>query len=270
MMKKFSATCLCFCCICLHAQISISTNPNDYVPHPNSILDVKSTQPAKAVLLPRVAQISDAINPSGDEAFKGALVYSKENASVYEHNGTKWVSTYESLIEAKSQNLAHFSNTTSLKLACNSYVGCTIENLVLPLGNSDSSDFLGAGVNLSLNSNVITINEAAVYRIAYKSYANLEGVVLKILLKLQRATATAPNNFNDIESQVVTKDAIDLGYAAVFNGSTVIRLEVGDRIRLAGFMRGGATVFSGPVSSATFGYSNANGKGELIFEKIIL
>ncbi|MGI9583388.1 hypothetical protein ACR1PO_19490 [Chryseobacterium sp. RRHN12] len=273
-MKKTHFILVCLLAVKGYAQISISTNSSDHEPHPNAILDVKSTTPAKAVLLPSVPQISSAANPVGDDTFKGALVYSKSNASVYEHDGTRWKSTYDYIVETKPQYLAHFSRPSNVTLSCTIPflgTGCTVSDIVIPISSSGASDFQGANINLSLASNIITVNEAALYRITYRSYAVLGSAPTEVRLKLQKANATTPTVFADIDSQSFTSDNASLGYNPVFNGSIVTQLNVGDKIRLAGYMQYFPAVpFPGISISSTFQNNGMNGTGELVFEKVIL
>jgi hypothetical protein len=258
-----------------YSQVAISTNPSDHDPHPNAILDVKSTTPAKAVLIPTVSQISSAANPVGDNTFKGALVYSKSNASVYEHDGTRWKSTYDYIVETKPQYLAHFSRPSNVALSCTvPFLGtnCTVSNIAIPISNSGGSDFQGTNINLSIASNIITVNEAALYRITYRCYAVLgSSTPVEVRLKLQKANAAAPAVFADIDSQSFTSDNARLGYNPVFNGSIVIQLNVGDKIALSGYMQYSPAVpVPGLSASATFQNNGTNGTGELVFEKVIL
>ncbi|MDR6465338.1 hypothetical protein [Chryseobacterium sediminis] len=274
-MKKIHYILFCLMAMEGYAQVAISTNPSDHEPHPNAILDVKSTVPAKAVLLTSVPQISDAANPVGDNTFKGALVYSKNNASVYEHDGTRWRSTYDYVVETKPQYLAHFSRPSNVALSCTiPFLGtnCTVSNILIPISNSGPSDFQGTNINLSLTSNIITVNETALYRITYRSYAVLgSNSPVEARLKLQKASAATPTTFADIDSQSFTSDNARLGYNPVFNGSIVIQLNAGDKISLSGYMQYSPTVpVPGLSSSATFQNNGSNGTGEIIFEKVIL
>jgi|GEM_PF-2120287 len=273
-MKKTHFMLFCMLTVSGYAQVSISTNPSDHEPHPNAILDVKSTVPAKAVLLPSVSQISNAANPVGDNTFKGALVYNKNNASVYEHDGTRWKSTYDYVVETKPQYFAHFSRPSNVTLSCTIPflgTGCTVSNVIIPISNSGSSDFQGTNINLSLASNIITVNEAALYRITYRSFAALATASSDLKLKLQKANAATPTTFADIDSQSFTSDNARLGYNPVFNGSIVIQLNAGDKISLSGYMQYSPLIpLPGLTASATFQNNGTNGTGELVFEKVIL
>lgn len=269
-MKKKHYILFCLVVIKGYAQVAISTTPSDHDPHPNAILDVKSTIPAKAVLLPSVSQISNAANPVGDDTFKGALVYSKSNASIYEHDGTRWRSTYDYVVETKPQYLAHFSMSNNTSITCNALGGCSIEGTI-PLFSNGSSDFTGSLISLSLANNEITANEAGVYRITYRSNAtfngptpNINSNVNEIQIKLQKASASAPGTFSTIDYQSFTSDNARLGYTPVFNGSIVTRLNVGDKIRLNAFMQSAITLF--PTTVTAF----FNNNPEIIFEKVVL
>ncbi|WP_223558964.1 hypothetical protein [Chryseobacterium lathyri] len=274
-MKKTHYILFCLLAIEGYGQVAVSNDPTDHEPHPNAILDVKSTVPAKAVLIPSVSQISNAANPSGDSTFKGALLYSKNNASVYEHDGTQWKSTYDYIVETKPQYLAHFSRPSNVTLSCTiPFLGtnCTVPNIAIPISNSGGSNFQGTNINLSLTSNIITVNEVALYRITYRSYAVLgSSAPVEVRLKLQKANAATPTVFTDIDSQSFTSDNARLGYNPVFNGSIVILLNTGDKISLSGYMQYSPTVpVPGLSASATFQNNGTNGTGELIFEKVIL
>lgn len=271
-MKKIYIILLCLFEIGVYAQVNISKNPADYQPHPDAILEVKSTSPATAVLLPTVPQISSAADPDGDEVFKGAIVYSKNNASIYEHDGTNWRSVFDYVVETKPQYLAHFSRPSNLKLECTGGwlppYGCTDDD-ILPLSNSGPSDFMGSQIHLSIASNIITVNETGLYRITYRSYASFDGLNTdEIQLRLQKANAAAPGTFATIDYKSFVDANDDLGYSPVFNGSIVTQVNAGDRFRLQGFMRSGLSPFI--TSSTTFQNSNGYGVGEVIFEKILL
>lgn len=256
----------------LHAQIGIAPNPTDNQPHPNSILDVKSSIPPKAVLLPGVSQITDAADPDNDNNYRGAVAYSKNNATIYEHDGTNWSSIYNYVVEVRPQYFAHFSRSSNLNLSCNGGFlppyGCTASG-ILSLTNSGSIDFQGSSVNLSLTSNVVTVNETGLYRITYRSYATFNGLNTdEIQLRLQKSTIASPTVFSTIDSKSFTSDNDNLGYSPVFNGSIVVQVNAGEKFRLQGFMQSG---FSPLVNSSTsFQNNNTYGTGELIFEKIVL
>jgi len=270
-MKKIYVVSLCILGIEMHTQIGISRNPNDHQPHSNAMLDVKSTSPPSAVLLPRVSQISNAADPDNDEAFKGAVVYSKNNASIYEHDGSNWKSVYDYVVVTKPEYLAHFSRSVSFALPdCNSALGCSDNKAVIPLVSNGNSDFMGSLINLSLASNVVMINSAGLYRITYRSNAVFGGFNTQVIrLRLQRAISTSPAVFTTLDEQSFTNDNENLGYSTVFNGAIVTQLNMGDKIRLEGSMQAGISFpFS---SSATFqNSSSSNGITELIFEKIVL
>ncbi|EJL75825.1 hypothetical protein [Chryseobacterium populi] len=270
-MKKLYNVLLCITGIGIYAQIGISRDPSNHQPHPDAILDVKSTVPASAVLLPRVPQINSATDPDNDEGFKGAIVYSRNNASIYEHDGTNWQSVYDYVVETKPQYLAHFSRTVSFALpACTSLLGCSDNRAVIPLISNGTSDFTGSLMNLSLASNVVTVNAVGLYRITYRSNAAFGGFNTQVIrLRLQKASAATPTTFTTLDEQSFTNDNDNLGYTTVFNGSIVTQLNAGDKIRLEGSMQAGVSF---PVSStATFqNSSGSNGITELIFEKIVL
>ncbi|WP_131701433.1 hypothetical protein [Chryseobacterium sp. FH2] len=255
-----------------HAQIAIAPNPSDHDPHQNSILDVKSTTPSKAVLLPVVSQIIDAADPDNDNNYRGAIAYSKNNATIYEHDGTNWSSIYNYVVEVRPQYFAHFSRSTNLNLSCNGGFlppyGCSASGII-SLTNAGSSDFQGSSMNLSLASNVVTVNETGLYRITYRSYATFNGLnTNEIQLRLQKAAVATPTVFSTIDSKSFTSANDNLGYSPVFNGSIVIQVNAGEKFRLQGFMQSG---FSPLVNSSTsFQNNNTYGAGELIFEKIVL
>lgn len=256
----------------LHAQIGIAPNPADHEPHQNSILDVKSSTPSKAVLLPVVSQITNAADPDNDNNFRGAVAYSKDNGTIDEHDGTNWSSIYNYVVEVRPQYFAHFSRSSNLSLSCNGGFllpyGCTASGIV-PLVNNGSSDFQGSSINLSLASNVVTVNETGLYRLTYRSYATFNGLNTdEIQLRLQKSAIITPTVFTTIDSKSFTSDNDNLGYSPVFNGSIVIQVVAGEKFRLQGFMQSG---FSPLVnSSTTFQNNNTYGIGELIFEKIVL
>lgn len=255
-----------------NAQIGIAPNPADHEPHQNSILDVKSSTPSKAVLLPVVSQITNAADPDNDNNYKGAIAYSKNNATIYEHDGTNWSSIYNYVVEIRPQYFAHFSRSANLNLSCNGGLlppyGCTASGTI-SLVNNGSSDFLGSSINLSLASNVVTVNETGLYRITYRSYATFNGLNTdEIQLRLQKAAVATPTVFSTIDSKSFTSDNDNLGYSPVFNGSIVVQVSTGEKFRLQGFMQSG---FSPLINSSTsFQNNNTYGTGELIFEKIVL
>ncbi|MDQ0593901.1 hypothetical protein QFZ37_002270 [Chryseobacterium ginsenosidimutans] len=256
----------------LHAQIAIAPNPSDHEPHQNSILDVKSSTPSKAVLFPVVSQITDAADPDNDNGYRGAIAYSKNNAVIYEHDGTNWSSIYNYVVEVKPQYFAHFSRSSNLNLSCNGGFlppyGCTATGII-PLTNSGGSDFQGSSTNLSLASNVVTVNETGLYRVTYRSYATFNGLNTdEIQLRLQKSLIATPTVFSTIDSKSFTSDNDNLGYSPVFNGSIVIQVNAGEKFRLQGFMQSG---FSPLINSSTSFQNNSTyGIGELIFEKIVL
>ncbi|BAP30474.1 uncharacterized protein CHSO_1437 [Chryseobacterium sp. StRB126] len=274
MMKKKHYLLFCLLAIKGYTQVAISTNPSDHDPHPNAILDVKSTTPAKAVLLPSVSQISNAVNPVGDNTFNGALVYSKNNASIYEHDGTRWRSTYDYVVETKPQYLAHFSAPNTMPaISCTAYIplSCNTE-VVLPLVNTNSADFTGNLINLSLSNNTITINETGLYRVTYRANAIFDGVnpsntnplVSDLQMRLQKANAATPTAFSVIDYQSSPNDT---AYNPVFNGSIVLKMNVGDKIRLTGYIQSntnGIQVFGMNVSA------HIQNNAEVVFEKIVL
>lgn len=267
MRKNVLSILLCLLGSVAYAQVGISKDRSNNQPHPNAILDVKSTIPATAVLLPSVSQISNAVNPNGDDAFKGALVYNKSNASVYEHDGTNWQSVYNYITETKSQYLAHFSRPSNLSLTCNNLIlGCSADG-IMSLTGSGLSDFKGNLINVSAASNVLTVNETGVYRIIYRSYASISGQNIEAQLRLQKANAATPTVFTTVDSQSFTSTNANLGYTPVFNGSIVLYANTGDQFRLQGFVNSGIGL-SNP--SVTFQNNTANGIGEVIFEKIVL
>jgi hypothetical protein len=256
----------------LHAQIGIAPNPADSQPHQNSILDVKSSTPSKAVLLPVVSQITAAADPDNDNNYRGAIAYSKNNATIYEHDGTNWSSIYDYVVAVRPQYFAHFSRPSNLVLSCNGGVlppyGCTASGIIA-LTNSGSTDFQGSSVNLSLASNIVTVNATGLYRITYRSYATFNGLNTdEIQLRLQKSTIANPTTFSTIDYKSFTSDNDNLGYSPVFNGSIVLQVTAGEKFRLQGFMQSG---FSPLVNSSTsFQNNNTYGTGELIFEKIVL
>ncbi|GAA5091850.1 hypothetical protein GCM10023210_19980 [Chryseobacterium ginsengisoli] len=255
-----------------NAQIGIAPNPADHEPHQNSILDVKSSTPSKTVLLPVVSQITNAADPDNDNNYRGAIAYSKNNATIYEHDGTNWSSIYNYVVEVRPQYFAHFSRSSNLSLSCNGGLlppyGCTSSGTI-SLVNNGSSDFLGSSINLSLASNVVTVNETGLYRITYRSYATFNGLNTdEIQLRLQKAAVATPTVFSTIDSKSFTSDNDNLGYSPVFNGSIVVQVSAGEKFRLQGFMQSG---FSPLINSSTsFQNNNTYGTGELIFEKIVL
>jgi hypothetical protein len=254
------------------AQIAIAPDPSDHEPHKNSILDVKSSTPSKAVLLPVVSQITDAADPDNDNNYRGAVAYSKTNATVYEHDGTNWSGIYNYVVDIRPQYLAHFSRSSNLNLSCNGGFlppyGCTATGII-PLVSNGSLDFQGSFIHLSLASNVVTVNETGVYRITYRSYATFNGLNTdEIQLRLQKSAVATPTVFSTIDSKSFTSDNDNLGYSPVFNGSIVLQVNAGEKFRLQGFMQSG---FSPLVNSSTsFQNNNTYGTGELIFEKIVL
>jgi hypothetical protein len=273
MMKKHYFISLLFLFESLfYAQISIAPNPANHEPHQNSILDVKSSTPAKAVLLPVVSQISNAADPDNDNNFRGAIVYSKNNGTIYEHDGTNWSSIYNYIVDVKPQYFAHFSRPSNLNLSCNGGLlppyGCTATGII-PLVNNGSSDFQGSSINLSLASNVVTVNETGLYRVTYRSYATFNGLNTdEIQLRLQKAMTATPTVFSTIDYKSFTSDNDNLGYSPVFNGSIVLQVNAGEKFRLQGFMQSG---FSPLINSSTsFQNNNTYGTGELIFEKVVL
>jgi hypothetical protein len=272
MMKKHYFISLLLFESLFYAQIGIAPNPADHEPHQNSILDVKSSTPSKAVLLPVVSQISNAADPDNDNNFRGAVAYSKDNGTIYEHDGTNWSSIYNYVVDIRPQYFAHFSRSSNLSLSCNGGFlppyGCTASGIV-PLVNNGSSDFQGSSINLSLASNVVTVNETGLYRITYRSYATFNGLNTdEIQLRLQKAMAATPTVFSTVDSKSFTSDNDNLGYSPVFNGSIVLQVNAGEKFRLQGFMQSG---FSPLVNSSTsFQNNNTYGTGELIFEKIVL
>lgn len=254
------------------AQVSIATR--DVInnePHGNSILDVKSTVPAKAVLLPTVSQIANAADPDNDNNYRGAVVYDRKNGVVYEHDGTNWSSIYNYVVETRPQYFAHFSRSSDLLLSCTGGIiplGCT-DSGIFSLTNSGSSDFQGSSINLSLSGNVVTINETGLYRITYRSYATFNGLnTNEIQLRLQKNSIASPSTFTTIDYKSFTSANDNLGYDPVFNGSIVLEVSAGEKIRLEGYMSSNLSPFIN--SSARFQNSNGNGIGELIVEKIIL
>ncbi len=271
-MKKHYFISLLFWGALSNAQIAIAPNPADHEPHQQSILDVKSPIPPKAVLLPVVSQITDAADPDNDNSYRGAIAYSKNNAVIYEHDGTNWSSIYNYVVEVRPQYFAHFSRSSNLNLSCNGGFlppyGCTASGII-PLTNAGSSDFLGSSINLSLASNIVTVNETGLYRITYRSYATFNGLNTdEIQLRLQKAAVATPTVFSTIDFKSFTSDNDNLGYSPVFNGSIVIQVYAGEKFRLQGFMQSG---FSPLInSSTTFQNNNTYGTGELIFEKIVL
>lgn len=256
----------------LQAQISIAPNIANNQPHQNSIVDVKSSIPSKAVLLPVVTQIAMAADPDNDNSYRGAVAYSQNNATIYEHDGTNWSSIYNDVVEVRPQYFAHFSRPSNLNLSCNSGIlppyGCMASG-VIPLSNSGSVDFQGTSIDLSLASNVVTVNKTGLYRITYRSYATFNGLNTdRIELRLQKSTIAAPTIFSTIDYKYFTSANDNLGYSPVFNGSIVVQVNAGEKFRLQGFMQSG---FSPLINSATtFQNNNIYGTGELIFEKIVL
>ncbi|ASK32291.1 hypothetical protein CEY12_20350 [Chryseobacterium sp. T16E-39] len=249
----------------VYSQVGISRTGANNQPNANAILDVKSTTPATAVLLPNVSQISIAANPNADDTFKGAIVYNKNNASIYEHDGNRWQSVYDYIVETKPQYLAHFSRPANLNLSCG-ILGCT-DTGIMSISNTGGSDFKGNLINVSVTSNVLTVNEQGVYRITYRSYAVVTGRDVDVELRLQKANVATPTSFATIDSQSYTDTSRELGYTPVFNGSIVLFANSGDKFRLQGFINAGASISS---SSATFQNNNTYGTGEVTFEKIVL
>lgn len=272
MMKKHYFISLFVLGTLCHAQIAIAPNPADPEPHQNSILDVKSPTPSKAVLIPVVSQITNAADPDNDNNFRGAVAYSKDNGTIYEHDGTNWSSIYNYVVDVRPQYFAHFSRSANLGLSCNGGFlppyGCTASGTV-QLANNGSVDFQGSSINLSLASNVVTVNETALYRITYRAYATFNGLNTdEVQLRLQKAAVATPTAFSTIDYKSFTSDNDNLGYSPVFNGSIVLQVNAGEKFRLQGFMQSG---FSPLVNSSTsFQNNNTYGTGELIFEKIVL
>jgi hypothetical protein len=272
MMKKYYFISLLLFESLWYAQIAIAPNPADHEPHQNSILDVKSSTPSKAVLLPVVSEITNAADPDNDNSFRGAIAYSKGNSTMYEHDGTNWSSIYNYVVDLRPQYFSHFSRSSNLNLSCSGGLlppyGCTASGII-PLISTGSSDFQGSSINLSLASNVVTVNETGLYRVTYRSYATFNGLNTdEIQLRLQKTAVATPTVFSTIDSKSFTSDNENLGYSPVFNGSIVVQVNVGEKFRLEGFMQSG---FSPLINSSTsFQNNNTYGTGELIFEKIIL
>ncbi|MCT2562416.1 hypothetical protein [Chryseobacterium herbae] len=271
-MKKMYYVLLFSSGLSTYAQVGISNNPADQQPHPNAILDVKSTTPAKAVMLPTVTQIGNAADPDGDEAFKGAIIYNKGNGSIYEHDGTNWRSVYQYTAELQPQYLAHFSRPSDLNLSCSSGIlppyGCSADGII-PLTGTGPSDFIGNLIKLSIASNIVTVNEAGTYRITYRSYAVFQGLNTDLIqLRLQKANSAAPNNFTTIDYKEFTDTNDGLDYNPVFNGSIVLQASAGDKFRLQGYMESGLSPII--TSSTVFQNRSTYGTGEFIFEKVIL